>query len=214
MKIQLGEVKMGIVENQVVPETTELVPNKTNKYLLPCLKEYGDEFISKLNNVYKVAAGIGDIIVDVNGKKVYEKHIFILIKTDIATKFFIEFLEWVKDQEVYEDDYIFGNIQKSPFHMVVVKFPEKYYDSFENFKQGKYSQMFKTEDINTMFKHYPSTQKIFIKDQNYKIIFTRRVNKLFNLTGQHSLKPDDWEPNEYDLPPTSEGEIFNNHLKK
>lgn len=98
--------------------------------------------------------------------------------------------------------------------MVVIRFPDKYYDSFDSFKLGKYSKMFSQETINTFFEKYPDAQKVFIKDRNYKIIYTRRVNRYFNMTGIHALKPDDWEPDEYDMPPNPREEIFNHHLKK
>jgi len=208
MKIQIGEVYMDKVTQQKT-----IYPNKTRKYLLPCLREYGEVFINKINNVFKVAVGIGDIIVDLSTEG-YERHIFILIDTTIATKFFLNFIDWIRVQHMYEEDYVYDNIQKSSFHMVVLKFPEKYYDSFETFKKGKYSEMFNKETIAKFFVNHPDAQAVFIKDHNYRIKFTRKLNIfLNNINEADRVKPEEWE-GEVDFPPTDETEKFNHHLKK
>jgi len=208
MKIQIGEVYLDKVTQQKT-----LRPNKTKKYLLPCLKEYGSDLIKHLNNVFKVAVGIGDIVIDNSGMK-YEKHIFILIDTTISHSFFLKFIEWIRKQEhIYEDDYVYDNIQKSSFHMVVLKFPEKYYSSFDSFKEGKYSNMFNEKDINTVFEKYPTIKKVFIKDHNYKVFFTERLNKIYGLDGDNKVKPEEYE-GELELPPTNKTEVFNDHLKR
>lgn len=212
MKIQIGEVEMSKVREQQIP-----LQNRTKKYLLPCLKEYGEEFISKINNVFKVAVGIGDIIsiqhhIDLTpGKEVpkpkFERHLFILIDTGIASDHFIHFLDWVKEQSMYVDDYVFDNIQKSQYHMIVIQFPEKYYDSFDTFKKGKYSKMFNTNGYD-LFTAYPEIRKILIKDHTYAIKFVKQLNKEFNTT----IKPEEWA-GEFDFPPNENEEVFNHHLK-
>jgi hypothetical protein len=206
MKIQVGEILMDEVTNQRI-----FYPNKTKKYLLPCLKQYGDVFISKLSNVFKVAVGIGDVITDNHGFK-HEKHIFILLDSTVATAFFIKFLAWVKDQPMYEDDYVFGNTQKSNYHMIVLKFPETFYEAFDNFKQSKYSQMFSQETIDGFFHKFPTVKKILVKDHNYRLNFTKKLNKKYDLEGIYQIKPEEWE-GELDFP-IDEEEIFNNHIKK
>jgi hypothetical protein len=207
MKIQIGTVKLDKVEKQ------EILPNKTRRFLLPCLKEYGQEFLFRMNNVFKVAAGIGDMIIENNGVNKYEQHIFVLLDSTIASKYFEEFIIWIKEHHSYEDDYVFGDIQKSNLHMVVLRIPDKYQPSLEHFKRGKYSKMFSKDTIDTYFQATNSDRMILIRDHSYKIAFTRRVNKLFNMTGEYRLKPEDWEPDEYELPPTREDEIFNHHIK-
>lgn len=203
MKVQVGEVCMDAVTKQKI-----MYNNKTRKYLLPCLKEYGEEFMSRLNNVFKVAAGIGDIITEDCGFH-HEKHIFILLDSSIAKKFFIEFMDWIKEQSMYEDDYTYYNIQRSNYHMVVLKFPDKFYDSFETFKIGDYSKMFDKTTIEKFFKDYPNTNKVFVKDHNYRFYFTEKVNIKFGTT----ISGEDWQ-GELDFPPTPKTEIFNHHLKK
>lgn len=183
-------------------------PNKTRKYLLPCLKEYGEDLINRINNVFKVAIGIGDIIVDNCGYK-HEKHIFILLDSIIANKYFKNFLEWIREQSMYQDDYVFDNIQKSQYHMIVLKLPEKFYDTFETFKLGNYSQMYDQETIDKFFSNYPKVKMVFIKDHEYKLYFVKKVNKRYN----SSVNADEWL-GELDFPPTEKTEIFNHHLKK
>lgn len=206
MKIQVGEIYM-----DKVTQTKTTYPNKTRKYLLPCLKHYGEPFIHHINSVFKVAVGIGDFIVDKCGVT-HEKHIFILLDTKIANPFFKKFITWIKEQPMYEDDYVFDNIQKSTYHMVVLKFPEQYYSSFQTFKQGKYSQMFNQETIDLFFEKFPDVKKVLIKDHSYRIEFTKKLNKVFELNGQYQILPIEWE-GELDFPPNSISEKFNHNLK-
>jgi hypothetical protein len=202
MKVKIGEIYMDEVTGQKT-----IFPNKTRKFLLPCLKEYGTDFMNKLNNVFKVAAGIGDIVTD-NCGQLHEKHIFILLNSTIANKFFLSFIEWIKEQPMYVDDYVFGNIQKSKFHMVVLRVPEKFNNSFDAFKESKYSSMFTEEVIGNFFTSI--TDKMILgKDVKYKLRFTRKLNKFFGT----DVKPEEWE-GELELPLNEEEEIFNPHLKK
>ena len=212
MKIQIGEVYMGkIIQDDIEIRVPSLYPNKTRKYLLPCLKEYGDEFMFRINNVFKIAAGVADIVTD-NCGFTHEKHIFMLLDSKVASSFFIGFLDWIKEQEMYEDDYVFGNIQKSTYHMVVIRLPEKFWGSLDDFKDGSYSRMYSAETIQKFFREYPDVIKVFIKEHNYKINFvTKTLNRKFgtNLTHQDA---EDWD-GEVELKPDDK-EIFNHHLKK
>ncbi len=206
MKTQIGEVIMNTTK-----ELKSIHLNKTSKYLLPCLKEYGEDFTSKLNNVYKIAVGIGDIIISNRGIK-HEKHVFILADSSIAIEFFLNFLEWVKEKPMYEDDYVFGNIVTSNYHMIIVKLPEKCYNTFETFKLGKYSEMYKKEDVDRLFKDKYQFKRVILKNHNYKIKFVRELNEFFNLRGEHEIIPSEYD-GELDFPPDKD-EIFNNHIKK
>lgn len=205
MKIQIGEVVMDAVTRQRV---TYMFENKTRQYLLPALKEYGNEFIDRLNSVYKVAVGIADIVVD-NANIKFEKHLFILLETNTAPDFFKGYLEWIREQHMYEDDYVYDNIQKSNMHMIVIKLPEKYYHTIELFKKGKYSEMFDASTIEKYFSNYPTVKKVFIKDSNYKVLFTKKMNRIWGT----NIKVDEWE-GENDFPPTNETDVFNHHLIK
>lgn len=203
MKIQIGEITLDKVTEQKITRY-----NRTRKYLLPVIKEYGDVFMKHLNNVFKVAVGIGDMIVNNRKELAPERHLFILLDSKTAPKYFIQFMKYIKDHHSYVDDYVYDDIQKSTFHMVILKFPERFNDTIKTFKEGKYSKMFDKETLDTFFKKNPEAMKVFIKDRTYIVSFTRKLNRKFN----SNINPDEWD-GEADLPPTEEMEIFNHHLK-
>jgi len=204
MTIQVGTIEMIKLDSG---EDT-IHNNKSRKYLLPCVKEYGKGFSDRLSNVFKVAIGIGDIVVRNRGLR-HEKHLFILVDSTIAPDHFEEFHQYIKYHKAYQDDYVFGDIRTSPLHMFIIKFPEKYYDAFETFKIGDYSKMYSKEDIDKFFNNQPQYRRVLIRDRKYKIKFIEEVNREFGT----QLKPED-DVKEYDFPPTRESEVFNTHIKE
>lgn len=195
MKIQIGEVLMNTAK------VTYPIKNKTLLYLIPCLKRYGEEFKQMYTGPFKLALGIGDMIVA--GQ--YERHLFILIDTRIKTKLFIAFLNWVREQEYYQEDYVYGDIKKSPCHMVIVKIPDEFTESFEKFTLGKYSEMYTLNQIDELFSNHPETKKVLVKDRLYAIKFVRRLNKEYNT----NMSTDEYlEGGELDRPPITQEEYF------
>lgn len=194
MKFQLGDIVM---------EGNTTLENKTRKYLLPILKKYGEEFTVKFNSIFKVACGVGDIVVENSGLH-YEKHLFVLININLAKKQFINFIEWIKLQDYYEDDYVYGNIQKSKLHMIVLKIPDKYCNSLNELKGGKYSKMYNKEDIDKLFNNYPDITKVLIKEANYKLNFIKKVNEMY----QTRIEDFDIDDYELDFPFYIEEEKF------
>lgn len=190
MKIQVGEVTL----------------NKTWKYLAPLLKHYGQEFEQKINSIYKIGFGIGDMILINNGVN-YEQHIFVLIDTKTASNFFKLFIKWIRRQDMFEDDYIFDNIVNGRFHMVVLKLPEQYYKSNILFKKGQFSKMYNKEDVQRFFKE-EDIKGVLIKEGNYIIKHTKKLNEMFGT----NLKPYEIE-GEWDFPIEKREEVFSNHLK-
>ena len=51
--------------------------NKTRRFLLPCLKGHGEDFVSKYNSVFKLAVAIHDTLLD-HSKKSEGRSIYIL----------------------------------------------------------------------------------------------------------------------------------------
>lgn len=190
MKIQVGEIQL----------------NKTWKYLVPMLKYYGKEFEQKINSIYKVGFGIGDMILINNGIN-YEQHIFILIDTKKASNFFKEFIKWIRRQEMYEDDYVYDNILHGRFHMVIIELPKEYYKSNILFRKSQFSKMYTKEDVQQFFKN-EDIKGVLIKEGNYIIKHTNKINEIF----ETNVKPEDIE-GEWDFPIQREEEIFDNHLK-
>lgn len=208
MNIQVGEVKMIVVDTQTI-KSSYPIKNRTQRYLLPSLAAHGKEFSSKLNNVFKIAVGIGDVIKS-NAGIIHEKHLFILLDGNIATAYFTNFIYWIRKQPMYEDDYVFGNIQTSSLHIVVVKLPEKFYDVFPKFNAGRYSELFKQEDIEAYFTS-THARAVLLKDHNYHITFAKRLVKRLNL--EYDLDLSNYI-GELDLVPNIDAETFNHHLKK
>lgn len=189
MKIQLGEIAM----------------NKTKRYLAPCLKSYGDEFGLKIHSIWKIAIGIGDIIT-VKSNISFEKHIFILVYPKNNIKIFNNFMNWIKDQPMYEEDYAFDHIKNGHLHMLVIKLPEDCYHSYETFKKGDYSKMYTPEELQEFFDQESDTFKILIKDHNYKLKFSSMLKKEYDI----DLTPEEIDDKfEFEFPIKDVEEIFN-----
>lgn len=191
MKIQIGKIFL----------------NKTTKYLTPCLAEYGLDFKNKLDAVTKLAIGIGDMVL-VDKNVLLEKHIFILVDTKANPTSFINFLNYIKSQSYYEDDYVFDDVSKGRKHMIVISIPDKYTRTIHKFKENKYSEMYSEEEVEKLFANKP-IKKVFIKDHNYKVEFVKEINSTYNMTGKHKLKVEEWD-GELDFPIDLKEEIFNN----
>ncbi len=179
----------------------KVILNKTWKYLVPLLKHYGKEFEQKINSVYKCGYGIGDILLINNGIN-YEQHVFILIDTKVATGHFKTFIKWIRQQEMYEDDYIFDDILHGRFHMLVLKLPKEYYKSNLLFRKSQFSKMYTKKDVEKFFKD-EDIQGVLIKQGNYIIKHTNKINEMFGTT----VKPHEIE-GEWDFPIEKNEEMF------
>lgn len=199
IKIQLGQIFM----------------NRTRKYLFPVLKRYGPVFASKINTLSKVAVGIGDIVVDKCGIH-HEKHLFLLVDTLYNTSQFVSILDDLRRHPSYEDDYVYGNILKSRFHMIVIQVPESYLNAFTQFKNSKFSQMYSEKDLKQLFlfdaqnvtDEYRTIQKVLIKDHNYRFEFANIIKKEFLIPEGFSEEDVD-DSFELDLSILEREEMFN-----
>ena len=191
----------------------QIILNRTKKYLAPCIRTYGPEFENCINSMIKVGMGIGDIITVKSGVH-FEKHLFILVDTTSVlqpfkfnSRIFSRQMKWLREQPMYEDDYVFDDVQAGNLHMVVVKFPEKYYKAYETFKASQFSKMFTMEDVHRFFGKKPEIQRVLVKDHSYKIEFVKSLNDMFDTR----VRPEEFE-GELDFPIRKEEETFNNHL--
>lgn len=191
MRLREGDVYRDELGNKT------MLPNKTRKYLLPCLKYYGDVFLGKLNSVFKVACGLG-----INNHQ--SDDMFILIDSAVANSYFLKFMDWIREQPYYKDDYVYGDIQKSSYHMVVLKIPEVFKSSVQKFLQGKYSEMYSYETIEKFFSKNPEVKQVLLKDNNYKSKFIAEVNKEYGT----EIQDFDTEDYELDFPVNLKEEIF------
>lgn len=197
MKIQLGKITI----------------NKTKKYLLPCLRAYGSKFIEMFESVFKVGVGIGDIILVEKGVS-YEQHLFVLLdvtnnasNAEVGKKHFNKFMTWVKQQDMYEDDYAFDSLNTGRLHMVVIKLHPSCYKALHQMRQSQFSKMYTLLEINEYFKDKPETQ-ILIKDHNYRIQFTAKINEMYDTM----MRPEEFE-GELDFTINKSEEYFNGHTE-
>lgn len=192
MRIQLGQILI----------------NQTKKYLVPCLKVYGAEFERRITAVWKVGFGIGDTIT-IKSNILFEKHIFILCDTKANVTSFTQFLDWLKEQDMYEEDYAYDNLNDGCLHMIVIKLPEECYHSYETFKKSEFSNMYSKEDLERFFDKNSDVVKVLIKDHNYKIEFSRFIKEMYEVDIPAHEITDDFE---LDFPISEHEEIFNKEI--
>lgn len=204
----------------------KLYDNRTWKYLYPSLKIYGRELMSYLGQFIKLGVGIKDY--NVNTK---DPCLFILLDTTIALDKqsdidayrdrFIKFLSWIKYQYFYVTDYVYEGLDNREQHMVVLKIPQKYDQTYKSFLEGKYSKMYDKSEIGEYFKDVSlphnktaeakrnkdlsMTRKILTKDRSFVPVFAKYVNTRFGTDNPIS----DFEEAELDFPPDMSEETFN-----
>lgn len=123
--------------------------NRTRRYLAPIFNK--DEQMLKIRKDYTVVAyGLYDI----NCPDLFIKDsIGILINARDSKQLSFK-------HPLIVDNYYYGELLYGKLHMVIVKFPEKYYGVLDKFKQGKYSEMFTNpkeiyiENEVTIFKDF------------------------------------------------------------
>lgn len=181
--------------------------NKTKTYLTPCMQAYGDEFVNRIESVFKLAIGIGDFIV--NDLEIrLRNHIFILVDSKLSRKNFIRNLKWFKLQSYYAFDYPFDDIHTGHLHMIVFRVPEDYRDTLMIFKEGIYSKMYVEEDLKKFFNEKGKAFKVMTKDNAQLDSFMSHLNTLYN-TG---IPNKEWD-GELDFPIKEKEEYFNSNLK-
>jgi hypothetical protein len=186
MKIQLGTIYQ----------------NKTKKYLLPCLKSYGEPLVDRLQNLFKLGVGIGDFSLIEMGMKL-EEHIFILVDTNLSRINFKSTMDWLKLQDYFGFDYAFDDIHLGHLHMIAIKMPEDYKGAYAMFKDSQYSKMYDYEALQQFFKGKEEELKVLVKDSTFQVDFVAIINKEFGTT----VDPIDWS-GELDFNIRQEEEYF------
>lgn len=176
--------------------------NKTLMYLLPLIKVYGNEFISKFEQLKLKYCGIGDF----NYDEEVGQNIFCVF--EVANyRVFEKFEEYIRKQDFFVDSYIFSI--KDNLHCFVFKFP--YSNIIDKFLSGKYSEMFSNEDIDRLYlktfrrrgvEYYTDVYSVLTKREEYKNIFLETVKEDF---GAVDMVGDF----EYDYPPILGMEVLN-----
>lgn len=213
-------------------KTGEFYVNKTWKYLVPCMRDHGTVFNTKTLSIFKLAFGIGDVLMN-NESINKEKAIFILIDKKVQFTAFMNFMAWIVNQEYYLFDYPFDDVIKGRKHMLVLKIPDQYGKAYEHFLKGEYSKMYSLEEIDRLFgiinKRSDSniTDRLFIskrldsnivklrsqsKDVILKSVSMRKpfIQKLKKSFGDDlDIKESDLTGKELDFPIEKQKEIFN-----
>lgn len=185
--------------------------NKTWKYLIPCLKNYGINFIEKLDSVFILATGIYDNTFE-NTNDIPSKNVYILIDTHYDNISYNKFIEYVRGLDFYVKDYCpDADFLHSNKQMFVIKIPEVYHNAYDMFLEGKYSQMYTTEDIDKLFlkrKSRPSMDvEVLTKNENARTFLLDSINREFYTDLKITDFTDDID--EYELPLKNKEEIFN-----
>jgi hypothetical protein len=187
--------------------------NRTKKYLLPCLREYGDTFVKKFGTIIKLAVGIHDRLLDGSDKS-KTNNIYILCDSKSYERNFDQFLSWIKFEPYYITDYKIDSElnSQSRKHMIVLLIPTKYQNAYLKFRQGKYSEMYTKQEIDLFFSDLTKLEvkKTLLRHSDIRSLHCERVNKEYNSNN----KPEDFTDCELDFPISvyPEQEIFNYFL--
>ncbi|MGL6064240.1 MAG: hypothetical protein ACRC0V_08505 [Fusobacteriaceae bacterium] len=178
--------------------------NKTYRFLLPLYRYLGETFILKLNSIKKLSIGIHDTLLD--GTDISEEKNIYILASDCESRVFQNFLLYLKEENYLRDSYVFD--EKNNFVMLIIKIPESFYNTYDKFLEGKYTEMYSEKQTEALFNN-PANQKeykILSLDASIKKDFLNRLNKEYGT----SLELEDLENySEYELPLKSSEEIFN-----
>lgn len=191
--------------------------NRTFKYLTPCLKDWGKDFVDQVGKLPLQAWGIGDCSVN----SVFdEDNLYCLIVTDGTFKnnrnFVLnkvsDFLDWFRSHPSYHDDYEYDDFNGNK-HMLVVNLPEQHKGIITKFINGSYSSMYNKDTIDRLFNKKMKIGRIeqdndkylvLTHDSRYREVFKKRLKEDFNYnSGDIAIDA------EYDYPPILGEEIFN-----
>lgn len=154
--------------------------NKTTKYLLVPFTDENSYFINNYNLCY-TTGGLEIYLDDHNFKHNYEDCLFVYFdKTKIYK--FDERLAFFKFCDNYLEDY---EISPSE-HMIIFQIDKSYRKTIENFKEGKYSEMYSRKIIDLNF--YREFSSYYLKYKNISITTTIKKNIIGSGDRQEEIK--------------------------
>jgi hypothetical protein len=163
-------------------EFGKVVDNKTKGFLVPGLKAYGSTFTAMLSNdIWKLAFGIHDTLLDESEILVGRHPIFIMCDKAVRTQNCLRAIEYLTNHHSYLSDYSCDTLGRK--HMVVLDYPKELHQAYDYFLEGKYSQMFTSEELDIYFPDKKTTDiyKILTKDKTYMSIFIAKIEEMFNV---------------------------------
>lgn len=195
--------------------------NKTWRFLAPCLRGHGTTFVNKFNSLYKLAVGIHDTFLD--GSSISNgRNIYVLIDKGYKPREYEKFLDYIRYQDYFKGEYCAEpDLIPARKYMVVLEVPKIFYNAYDKFLQGKYSEMYTTDELNILFSSVLKKRNLSpsekIKRRDYGILtktleesfeyYIKVLNKEFNTT----VKATDIVASEveWELPLKKQEEIFN-----
>lgn len=176
--------------------------NKTFNYLLPLFRAYGEEFVKKLSQVFKLAAGVYDDTIDQEFKN--EKCVFILVNNAYLPHLYNQFLSYITSHSSYLHHYTTNTPHQTMFILTI---PESYHSSYDAFIKGEYSKMFEDdEEIDLLLPGNSRKEANNVcKRKVGQTVFINKINKEFGT----EITNFDAEINEFELPLKSTVEVFN-----
>jgi len=190
-------------DKEIMLNTKGVYKNKTLRYIVPILKQYGTEFAKKLNRVPVRGFTIGDMIFSDS----LNDFIFMVVST-VNLNYFNDLLQYLEKQPYYISDYILSI--KENTHVIVFKNPMP--EIIDPFLKGDYSKMYTQEEIERFFiklvkikniEYYTDVYSILTKREEYKTKFEEILGLDFNT----SITLDD--NREFDYPPLLAEEVLN-----
>lgn len=204
--------------DEISTKNVDFILNQTRRYLVPQVQEYGLEFMKFIRQSEIIMTAIQDyginrtelartlepniyILFDVNGPKKIGHYI-----DKMASRVhFSEMLSYIQDREYYITDYPFDSTKEGHRHVIVLRLPHP--ETFQKFLQGKYSEMYNSDQVNKFFLKYSEVEQdgkivkrvndnyaVLVKDNNYFSIFQDKVREEFGTIVENTGQEFDFPP--------------------
>jgi hypothetical protein len=205
-------------------EVNKFYLNKTLQYLYPILGSYGITFKTRIRDISKMAVGISDALLD-NEKLNKVRSIYILMDSFYKPNVFTDFIRWIRYQPFYITDYSYNGVHESRQHMLVIEFPESYWDSYDKFLIGEYKSMYDKETVEKYFSSlligtdliyvlWKEAEEVLLNTESAKIRFQQRLKGFYG--SDIDVEVRDLDNCNLDLPINLflEDEVFNLKLSE
>jgi len=177
--------------------------NKTWNYLAPCLRFFGNDFMSKFSKIRLFGIGLADgmCLAQHEGKCLY-----LMVDTKYQERFAEQFIEFCSLQDYFVRDYSPSKINNPRRHMIVLELPKRLHKTYDAFVAGKYSKMFTEKQVEKLFTNGERREfgKVLKKDMECLKTHVDNINKEFGTT----LNYYECLHHDYDLPPQAHEELF------
>ena len=176
--------------------------NKTWRFLFPCLRAHGEEFMEKIATISIMAVGVGC------GQLDESPNLYILYNKEFKQEALYSLLAYLHKEGLLVESFSYDkDIRDGLQTMLVVKLPEEFHEAYQHFINGYYSQMFSIEQIEELFAYklwFPETSILGKEDESGKK-FLQKVNEEYGST----VKFGDIQHWEYESPIVLKEEVFN-----